>query len=276
MLADKQRKAIEWCVLILRERKNPVADDFAETLRGMLTASAAPAEGREADVMVYLGGQREPHSISFDDAEERQAVDARAAVRAMSDVLLAAWQKAEPTHSITQYPESYKATFMDMARAAVANAPAKPSEGQVHAITDWPGYWIDGQKVSPQDYIAWLLKQLEATEAARLPEPKYYGTQEGEGAQHEVKCAYVDGWNDCRKAMPTTAPAMSEGALTIYDQRTLVDEQMRNAAPQLFCALKKLLEAVEERPDRMGIESVTLSDAHAAIDRANAGEGKST
>jgi len=49
MLTDEQRKAIEWCVLILKERKNPVADDFAETLRGMLlTASAAPAEGRDA------------------------------------------------------------------------------------------------------------------------------------------------------------------------------------------------------------------------------------
>ncbi|MGN6589323.1 MAG: hypothetical protein ACTHKE_03425 [Sphingomicrobium sp.] len=71
------------------------------------------------------------------------------------------------------------------------------------------------------------------------------------------------------------AASVSEAVRTIYDQRTLVDERVRNAAPLLYYALKKLLEAVEERPDRVGIESVTLSDAHAAIDRANAGEGKS-
>ncbi|MGN6590958.1 MAG: hypothetical protein ACTHKE_11770 [Sphingomicrobium sp.] len=94
----------------------------------------------------------------------------------------------------------------------IGTAPTKPTEGQVRAITDWPGYWIDGQKVSPQDYIVWLLRQLEATEAVRLPEQKYYGTQDGDGDQHEVKCAYVDGWNACRKAMPTTAQTMSEGA----------------------------------------------------------------
>lgn len=106
-----------------------------------------------------------------------------------------------------------------MLRAALATAPTKPTEAQVRAITDWPGYWIDGQKVSPQDYIAWLLKQLESTEAARLPEPKYYGTQEGDGAQHEVKCAYVDGWNDCRKAMPSTAPTMSEAVRDVLAER---------------------------------------------------------
>ena len=100
-------------------------------------------------------------------------------------------------------------------------ASAAPAEGRqtslVRAITDWPGYWINGQKVTAEDYIAWLLKRMDATEAARLPEPKYYGSQEGDGDQHEVKCAYVDGWNACRAAMPATAPTMSEAYRRVVD-----------------------------------------------------------
>lgn len=46
MPTEEQRKAIEWCVVALEDRGNKVAEDLAETLRGMLTASAAPAEGR--------------------------------------------------------------------------------------------------------------------------------------------------------------------------------------------------------------------------------------
>lgn len=106
-------------------------------------------------------------------------------------------------------------------------ASAAPAEGRdaslVRAITDWPGYWIDGQKVTAEDYVAWLLKRLNATEAARLPEPKYYGSQEADGDQHEVKCAYVDGWNACRTAMPATAPTMNEAEHGLRVTRAEID-----------------------------------------------------
>lgn len=48
----------------------------------------------------------------------------------IADVLLAAWQKAEPKHSISQYPESYKETFLDMARALVAHAASPADQGE--------------------------------------------------------------------------------------------------------------------------------------------------
>lgn len=109
MLADKQRKAIEWCVLILRERKNPVADDFAETLRGMLTASAAPAEGREEwldDVRRAIRAYA--HACSHDKmnvctrSDEIERLLARAALATapvMSDGRVVAWESPS-THAI--------------------------------------------------------------------------------------------------------------------------------------------------------------------------------
>lgn len=40
-------------------------------------------------------------------------------VENMARVLMAAWKHAEPGSVVTQYPGSYIATFVDMARAAV-------------------------------------------------------------------------------------------------------------------------------------------------------------
>lgn len=37
----------------------------------------------------------------------------------IAKILMDAWAKAEPDHSITKYPASYIATFVDMARAVV-------------------------------------------------------------------------------------------------------------------------------------------------------------
>lgn len=55
---------------------------------------------------------------------------------------------------------------------------------------------------------------------------------------------------------------------TLYDHRTAVDAAVRRAAPALYHALKNLLEAVEERPDGMGIETATLADARQALSAA--------
>lgn len=45
----------------------------------------------------------------------------------LGDRLLAAWSKAEPSHGVTLHPESYRATFFDLARVALAAPqPADP------------------------------------------------------------------------------------------------------------------------------------------------------
>lgn len=65
-------------------------------------------------------------------------------------------------------------------------------------------------------------------------------------------------------AFAAVAGGRSHGK-TIYDQRTSIDEAARNAGPRLYVALKNLLNAVEERRDCMGIESVTINEAHGAL-----------
>lgn len=52
---------------------------------------------------------------------------------------------------------------------------------------------------------------------------------------------------------------------TIYDQRTAVGDACRDAAPQLYRALRNLLDAVRERRDDCGIESAVIADATAAL-----------
>lgn len=49
----------------------------------------------------------------------------------MTRLLFDAWCKAEPTHNITKYPESYMASFQDMARAVIYTSPpaSKPWVG---------------------------------------------------------------------------------------------------------------------------------------------------
>lgn len=44
------------------------------------------------------------------------------AVTAAAEAIIAEWKRVEPDHSITQYPASYIATFVDLAIAAVAAA----------------------------------------------------------------------------------------------------------------------------------------------------------
>lgn len=127
-------------------------------------------------------------------------------------------------------------------RRAASAAPAEGREASLaRAITDWPGYWIGGQKVTPEDYIGWLLKRLAATEAARLPEQKYYGSQEVDGDQHAVKCAYVDGWNECRAAMPATAPTMSEADAKDAARYRFLRSQMQVGAVRTLLPLYRVL-----------------------------------
>jgi hypothetical protein len=52
------------------------------------------------------------------------------AVGQMANTLFNAWGAAEPKHNVTLYPESYKATFLDMARAALAAPTAEPQDAR--------------------------------------------------------------------------------------------------------------------------------------------------
>ncbi|WP_176016625.1 hypothetical protein [Burkholderia sp. BCC0398] len=70
-------------------------------------------------------------------------------------------------------------------------------------------YFIDGEPCTPDEYIAWQAGIIEAVTKAKLPDPKYYGGYTEDGDQHDVKCAYVDGWNDCRNSILTSHPAPS-------------------------------------------------------------------
>ena len=60
-------------------------------------------------------------------------------------------------------------------------------------------FYVDGEAVSPEKYIDWLGEELTRVKNAALPPMKFYGGSTEEGEQHEVKSAYVDGWNDCRR-----------------------------------------------------------------------------
>lgn len=70
-------------------------------------------------------------------------------------------------------------------------------------------YFIDGNAATPDEYIAWQREIIEALASAKIPDPKYYGTQDADGDQHDVKCAYVDGWNECRANILAITPTPS-------------------------------------------------------------------
>jgi hypothetical protein len=50
----------------------------------------------------------------------RLSPDDEALVEAVARDVIAEWQRVEPDHAISKYPASYVATFVDLARAAVA------------------------------------------------------------------------------------------------------------------------------------------------------------
>ncbi|NBJ19721.1 hypothetical protein GT625_13400 [Burkholderia thailandensis] len=75
-------------------------------------------------------------------------------------------------------------------------------QNSVHGMCDGPPQQeADGKPCTPEEYIAWQAGIIEAVTKAKLPDPKYYGGSAEEGDQHDVKCAYVDGWNDCRASI---------------------------------------------------------------------------
>lgn len=49
-----------------------------------------------------------------------------AEVNRITKILVDAWARAEPNHGVTLHPVSYAATFVDMARAIIADRDARP------------------------------------------------------------------------------------------------------------------------------------------------------
>ncbi|HIC7214866.1 hypothetical protein [Burkholderia stabilis] len=88
--------------------------------------------------------------------------------------------------------------------APVENSPAYALRGLYKPATE---YFIDGKPCTPDEYISWQAGIIEAVTKAKLPDPKYYGGSAEDGDQHEVRCAYVDGWNDCRASILATPSA---------------------------------------------------------------------
>lgn len=87
-------------------------------------------------------------------------------------ILRAAWAAAEPKHSITQYPESYIATFADMARAVIAayGCPAKVGGDEREAFN------VEYDKIASRPIsireISWRMWQARAALSADGGEAK--------------------------------------------------------------------------------------------------------
>lgn len=106
------------------------------------------------------------------------APTARSKVDALALVLLEAWKKAEPDSSVTKYPTSYLATFVDMARAALAAVvsqeltTAQPVAGQSEGQGLPPRWYVvdkdglamlcrdydDAQDIAADSFVAWPQK----------------------------------------------------------------------------------------------------------------------
>ncbi|WP_217589857.1 hypothetical protein [Burkholderia sp. GbtcB21] len=101
---------------------------------------------------------------------------------------------------------------------AIPNSPAYCLRGLYKPADE---YFIDGKPCTPDEYIAWQAGIIEAVTKAKLPDPKYYGGSAEEGDQHDVKCAYVDGWNDCRASILAAPqpPAQADARVGLTDEQ---------------------------------------------------------
>lgn len=73
----------------------------------------------ESDLSYALRGYPVQAGARAGDAVRTQASEEE--INRLTHILLAAWTKAEPAHVITLYPTSFVTTFVDMARAVLAD-----------------------------------------------------------------------------------------------------------------------------------------------------------
>jgi hypothetical protein len=99
----------------------------------------------------------------------------REAINRMTKVLMEAWIKSAPRHSVTRYPTCYVATFVDMARAALDAAPqaavvmrdraAKALARRIDEIAKENGSWEpDTNEVNLPEWAETACEELEEIE----------------------------------------------------------------------------------------------------------------
>lgn len=69
----------------------------------------------------YAGGIALTHIDVIERAQRAGFFPEDDALASMTNVLMNAWAKAEPDHGVTKHPASYVASFVDMAKAALAS-----------------------------------------------------------------------------------------------------------------------------------------------------------
>ena len=160
------------------------------------------------------------------------------------------------------------ATAMAAEAVAIPNSPAYCLRDLYKPADE---YFIDGKPCTSGEYIAWQAGIIEAVTKAKLPDPKYYGGSAEEGDQHDVKCAYVDGWNDCRASI-LAAPQPAQAAMPVLTNamRAVITNESGayQSADDLYAAL--CAAARDERPAqadaRVGLADARIARLRAAIE----------
>lgn len=154
-----------------------------------------------------------------DDGEEVSEDDLQHARETLSEYMGAVRSSIYDFHRRTKQDSDEAACRSPaMAVEKLTNLPSYlPSHALRGLYKPADEYFIDGKPCTPEEYISWQAGIIEAVTKAKLPDPKYYGGSAEEGDQHDVKCAYADGWNDCRAsilAAPQPAQADARVGLT--------------------------------------------------------------
>ncbi len=148
--------------------------------------------------------------------------------------------------------------------AAVPDSPAYALRGLYKPTME---YFIDGKPCTPDEYISWQAGIIEAVTRARLPDPKYYGGSAEEGDQHEVKCAYVDGWNDCRGSILSKSPAPIASAQEAAFQSRVQPWMLACFGAEIAAdKMERNHRFFEESTETVQANGMTRSEAHQLVD----------
>lgn len=133
---------------------------------------------------------------------------------AVTESYVALWHAGNPpSRAIVPI---FAAPVAPAAGTPIPGSPAYALRGLYKPATE---YFIDGKPCTPDEYIQWQAGIIESITKAKLPDPMYYGGQEEDGEQHDTKCAYVDGWNNCRARVLAAAPTVAPAAAAPKDDR---------------------------------------------------------
>lgn len=123
---------------------------------------------------------------------------------AMTKVLQDAWAKAEPNHGVTLYPASYVASFVDMARAAIA------------ALTQPKGELSDADIQRAWDAYNDATDKADASEAGSLMDRMHAGMKAALGTaslprqSEAVKCEFCGEFTPINEQLIVYGKELSE------------------------------------------------------------------